>query len=1289
MKLRVLISNRSLLVAAFLAAAFSRSLAAEDSKAQTQARYADEKYAFMDVKKAMAVAAEITPQKYPDSDDATVDKKMVREYRADGTGESQDETFTKVLTEKGKRGNRTLSLYYMLPYSTAEIVKVEVIKPDGKAVAVDVAANAKDMIDDSQMGMNIYDPNSKILKMNIPGVEVGDVVHTITRNTTERPIIPGEFAEENVFEGSGHVRHMSYEVFSPKEKPLKRIYLRDEVAGTVKHTTQPIKTGILHRWEVTEVPRMFDEPSMPPYEMVLQRLLISTTPDWQMVSKWYWNLSSPHLEATTPAMKEKVDQLIRGATTDTDKIKAVFYDVAQKIRYMGLTPEKDRPGYEPHDVKLTFENKYGVCRDKAALLVSMLRAAGLKAFPVLVNVGSKKDPDVPDAGFNHAIVGVELKKNDIMLMDPTAENTKDLLPSYECDQSYLVCRPEGDVIRTSPIIPAEQNMMRVRTTASLNAGGRLEGRSELSFEGINDTEYREMFSRMKGDDKRRFFERTLKRTMPGARIKSLKVSPDDMTDVSSTVRAEVEFTVDGVIASGEGKAVVSLPWIGKGMGIVNYVLGGAGLEKRKYPLRTYIACGVQEEITIKLDDGFTAAISLPSLTPINDEALGYKRRIELKHQTLSCSAELKLKTVEFSPKQYAKLKQTLKTMEYDERKAPVLGIAEGAVKALAKEQPAAAPTVDSNARILESHKEVVIKDSHSQIYRAHYAKQVLTYSGKKNEAEVKIGFNPACEEAKIIRAIVTSKTGQRQEIATNEINVMDAGWNASARRYTGGKILVANLPGVDIGSKIEVEFEIDSKNKPFVSGFESFQMFDDLDQKDFQLSAPDGVQVQTMLTGASGIINAATNNANGEQTFHWRAEKIKALPAEGQLPPEWVYLPGVDYFAGDLKSYLSALGETMLDRSHKGAKAAEKAKELSSKAANKAAAVTAIRDYIAKVIRIAGPSFTELPLAELSAADTTLEDGYGHVADRAILLHSMLSAAGFNPEFVMASSLPPIEGITNLAAAFLPQHFQSPLVRVTIDGKQYYLNDTDQYSRLGSTPHDGRLAISLATQSPEVVHATREGRDKTDTIYALSLSDNGKTRIGITRQYFGGHYNSKNRYFSELPPEERRRYYQNIVSDVAQGARPIGDLTTKFDCYPGVEQFTVEVDNYTVVDGKYTYFDLPFTPSLFPVGTDQRTLPLFISYQSQSSIRTEIELPPGYRKVTIAPKSEKYEAPGGGGRALMTMKQTGDKCIITHDFETSPAIIDPKDYAAMLELEANLGRKSSRVFLLEKSGSIF
>ncbi len=166
------------------------------------------------------------------------------------------------------------------------------------------------------------------------------------------------------------------------ERPLQRVALRDEVPGTVHYSEQPGEDKtLIRRWEVRNVPRMFDEPSMPPYEMVLQRLFVSTIPDWARVSKWYWELSRPHLEATTPEMKQTVESLIAGSKTDLDKVKALFYHVSKKIRYMGLTPEKDRPGFEPHDVHVTFDKKYGVCRDKAALLVSMLRMCRAQGLP--------------------------------------------------------------------------------------------------------------------------------------------------------------------------------------------------------------------------------------------------------------------------------------------------------------------------------------------------------------------------------------------------------------------------------------------------------------------------------------------------------------------------------------------------------------------------------------------------------------------------------------------------------------------------------------------------------------------------------------------------------------------------------------------------------------------------------------------------------------------------------------------------------------------------------------------
>ena len=1252
---------------------------------QGAGKYDGSYWAFLDQKTIMDAAKEITAEKYPNSDDATVDRKMLRVYRADGTAESQDDSVTKVLTEKGRRNNRTLSLQFLLPYFTVEVAKLEVIHPNGEVVPVDVAANSKETIDDSQMAMNIYDPNSKVLKVNIPKLEIGDVIHSVTRQTTQRAIIPGEFAEVNVFEGPSYIRHMSYDVRAPSDKPLLKTVLRDEIKGTVKYTTQKGDSNVtIHHWEVNDVPRMFDEPSMPPYENVLQRLLVSTTPNWQFVSKWYWALSKPHLDASVPAMKERVDELIAGAKTDQEKIQAIFNHVAKNIRYMGLTPEKDRPGFEPHDVSLTFGKKYGVCRDKAALLVSLLRGAGLNSFPVLINVGSKMDFEVPDPFFNHAIVCVDLGNRDYVLMDPTDENTKDLLPAMDRDQSYLVCRPEGEEIKLSPINPPEDNMMVIRTKGTLDANGFLQASSELSFEGVNDNAYREAFAHMKPDDKIRFFERNLKRVMPGARLKSLKLTPEDMLDVSSTVHAVVDFTAEGLIASGSGKAMVSLPWVGKGLGMVNFILGGTGLDKRKYPLQTSVTCGLKEEISIKTAPGFTGSVSLPTCSPLDDVAMSYAEHFTFKDGELAGNRQLKLKVVEFSPAQYLKLKDALKLLDYDERKSPVLALTDSGTKKQPSIVDTPEPDVESDAKVLDSHKEIQIQDAHTMVLKARYSKKILNYAGKKREAEVKIDFNPACQEAKLIHATVTSKDGKRQEIAKDEVNVMDAGWNASARRYTGGKILVANLPGIDIGSTIEVEYEITTRNKPFVSGFEAFQLPDLLEQKTVVLKAPAELKVQDIITGPNGLIQEQGQTVDGKKSMQWHAQNIKALPAEGQLPPEWIYLAGVEYFAGDAGAYWSELNRTMLERASKNTAAAEATRKVAGQARNKLEAIREIRDFIATTIRGAGPSFTELPLSELSDADTTLKDGYGHAADRAILYFAMLKAAGFDPAFVLGSGLPPISAITNVTAAFpLPHTFENPLVKVSVDGQTYYLNDTDQYARLGTTPHDGRLGIVLASQSAETIKAAEGCEDKTETVYSLSLSDDGKTQLAISRHYFGTEYNAKRRFFSELPPEERRRYYQEIVSGVTQGAQPTGDLTTQFDSYPGVEQFSVAIDNYAVVDGKYLYFDLPFTPSFLPVGSDHRSLPFFISHHNENTVRTEIELPSNYKQIVIAPSGSELTVPDGGGMARTVAKNDAGKFVVTHDFETQPAIIDPKDYSQLLNIEATLGQKSSRVFLLQ------
>jgi len=1247
-------------------------------------RYAGAEWATLDLKRVEAEAAEINLARLPNCDEATVDEKSMRVVHADGTAETQDEVFTKVLTEKGRRNNDTLSLNFLLPYMTVAVPRLELIKPSGEVVPVDVAANSKESIDESQMQMNIYDPNSKVLKVNIPKLEIGDMVHAVMRVTVTRPFIPGEYAEDFMMEGSGYIRHIAIDVRMPADKPLRQVALRDAVPGTVEATTKAGGGVLDYHWEVNRVPRMFDEPAMPPYQEVLQHLSISTTPDWGVVSRWYWDLSKPHLEAITPAMRQQVAELTAGAATDMDRTKAVFYYVSKKIRYMGITPEKDRPGFEPHDVAITYEKKYGVCRDKAALLVSMLRAAGLRAYPVLVSVGWKKDPQVPNPFFNHAIVGVETGRDRYVLMDPTDENTRDLLPAYDDNQSYLVCRAEGDTLRLSPVDPPENNMMRVATTGTLSATGALEAHALMSFDGINDSAYRQAFAQMKPDDRRRFFEANLKRAMPGATLRSLTITPENILDTSVPVRAEVDFSAPSTTAFGEGKAVVSVPWIGKDLGIVNFILGATGLEKRRFPMQTEVTCGIHEDVSLRLAPGFTGTVSMPTCAPRDDACVSYARSFSFRGGVLACSRDVRLKTVEFSPDEYLGLKATLKAIQDDDRKEPVLATTYGAVDlAAARADAGPAAPVESDSRVLEESEDLRVGDAHTAVLRVRGVKEILNYGGKKKESEVKIEFNPAVSDARIVRAVVTSKSGKRQELAKEELNLMDAGWNAEAKRYTGGRILVANLPGVDIGSTIDVEYEVSYHGKAFLSGFQSFQENDEVAQKTFRITAPPGL-VRTLVPGPAGIVSAETGAAGGQQVLSWRASGMKAMPAEQELPPPWLYQAGVAYYVGDPAAYLAELERTLLDRSAHGPRASELARRLAASAKTPLDAVGAIRDLVATSIRLAGPAFTSLPLAELSNADTTLADGYGHGADHAILLHAMLAAAGFKPEFVLGSREPAVAPVRDVAAAFpFPYEYQAVLVRVRVGDETYYLNDTDQYARLGATHHDGMLGIALADQSLGVISAARGDEDRLAVDYRVGVDDTGRVRLRIHREYAGEEYGEKRKFFAELPPEERRRYFQEAVSGVAQGARPVGDLVTRFDAYPGVEEFTVDIDHYAVVDGKYLYFDLPYELRLFPTYTDRHTLPLLIRKARLESVTAEVELPRAFRHVVIAPRSENLVAPAGAGDIRVAAKAADGTWSVTQDLAARPALVAPGDYPKLLAVESVLENESSRLLLLE------
>ena len=1252
-----------------------------------------EEYAagILDREAVLRSAVDVSPEVYPDAEEVLLAGTLKVRYEADGTYTQWYEEFVKILTEEARRRHSVVSTHFTIPYQRGPedcaIPLLEIIRTEGMASLIDVAAQSRIMVDPSSMADNIYNPNDKIIRVNVPGLNVGDILHFVMFDRIVQPRMKDTWAEWSVLESTRPMIRYILDIDAPLASPLRSMALKDEIPGTVTHRHTEDGDRMLYHWEISNVPRMFPEPNMPPLHTVVQRLLVSTVPDWETISRWYWNLSEPHF-AATPAIEEKVRELTQGLEDPDERIRPVFSFVAQDIRYMGITVEATAPGYEPHDVKETFEARHGVCRDKAALLVAMLRLAGLDAFPTLIHNGPKKDPEVPQPYFNHAIVAVREADGHYLLMDPTPETAVELLPAYLNDKSFLVATPEGEGLKTSPINPAEANMMRIETTGAVDAAGNLQAETVFRFNGVNDDIYRGHFARSRPEDRRRLFEGLVKRTAPGARLESLAFSPDDMMDVSTTLTVRASFEADDILVRGSDLALMSLPAFGTRVGMVNYIIGRTGLKERRYPLVTDMACGVRETVELDMDPSLNTLEAVPASPALDDPRMSWSLGMQQAEGRFRAEADFRLKAVEFAPAEYLGLKAALQEIELAMRKMPVFALKTGKDETLS----GAESVVLSNTVV------VVLQDAGRWTETHKVCRRILSYAGKKRYAELKLTFNTGVENVILDRAVVTGEDGTTHEIRDEEINLMDAPWVGSAARYPPTRTLVAAFPAVEVGSLVEYAYTRTVTNRPFFAMHQSYAGADPVRQKIVQVHVPSGLPLRVHRARVQGAVdeNVTQDDAQGMTIYAWSAQDVAPVKQEESLPPWWAFTPTTFVSTVDWGEYSTRLYRVLRAAAARQRRAERLARELTRGEKDAWKKLEAIRDFVAVHVRQAGPDLHGLPFSSITRADETLSDGYGNSTDRAVVLFAMLRAAKFKPQFVLASSLPAIDRFrATVCDAADPHFFSRLLVRVQDrrlglpEGRCVYLNDTDQYAAVGTSPHEGGLALALPEGRIEEILPARPGQWEIQ--YEMEVTAQGDTDLTRRRLVYGAEFGEENQRFTEMTPEERKRYYQELIAGVSQAAEAKGDLITDFSGYPGVVEFSVHIPQYAVRDGEFLYFTFPDSlEGLLPVRSDTRVNPLYIGSRYCGRLNMRARIPEDFAVEIQAASLDKKDVAGGRievrqAAMLETGKAPADRWVVLEaEAGYTPAVIEPGRYAELLDLRQSVAHKRARTTVLRK-----
>ena len=1225
--------------------------------------------------------SDVTSERFPDADVVVVDSFDDIVYNPDGTYVRTNSQTLKILTEKGRRDESEISLSYSARYGKTAILSVTVTSPDGEKREIDVAATTKETTDNSSASENIYDPMHRKVVCVVPGVKVGDLLSYTTRNEVFASRIKDQWAEIEVMEWGCPMLNVVCRVKSPPERPLKSVALRNPI-GNVTYSEEKLEDGsIVRTWTAKNSPQMFPEPDMPPQYTQVQNLRTSTAADWREISRWYWEISLPHLQKANANITNKVHEIMRevasgevkaenGEAAEADSqlstvnsqllLRAIYKWVAQEVRYMGLTMEDASPGYAPHDVDITFENRYGVCRDKAALLVAMLRIAGFEAYPVLIHAGAKMDPDVPMPYFNHAIAAVavtpeiaELAEQGIrsekkyILMDPTDESSRDLLPAYLSDRSYLVATPEGEALLTSPIPQAESNAVRIKSTGTLGEDGSIMLESRLSMSGINDNVYRQTLLRRKKEARRKLFERLLTSLSSGAELLDLEISPENLQDTTKPIEIRLTARLPETIIKGDTRYEFAVPLLSRLIGSANWILEGkTSLDTRKYPLVIDSTAMVEEELSVNLNGSVGKVLKLPRDLEI-DGAYSWRRKTTVENDVLTMSRRFAVNSVEFSPAAYLEMRERIKEVEAAERERAVF----------AKSRFAGA-----NAHVHLDREDVWVATPRDWVVTNTVVERVLTYDGKKKLSELKYEFNPTWKDIEIVSAVVSNKDGKVSTLSPHEINTFDCAWAASAPRYPASKSLVVNLPSVEVGSVISYV----TATKIFDAPAEFYGSWD------FEAIEPTdeivvNINGETKTVELPKVVSAEPMTANGDlwrdritvssNDFAVAAKRLRTAVAvkkhiwrgEGEAP--W--------------------GETMLS----------------------------IRDWMAKNIRVAGPGLYEVPLAaQLTDPSKVIEERYGCRLDYIRTMCALMKGAGFDADIVFAANDAgeaevlrerDMKGKPNVRA------FAFPLCRVKVrEGgflcwggitTTYYFGTENEYSQLGTTAFNGANFFDpVEVAFGKVKTANDELADRSFVVYNIALRENGAADVDYESTTYGAAVASFRKKYSEMLPEERDRHYQELLGAISQGATATKELETDVTAYPATLEFSAFVPNLAVVSDDMISITVPeFYDQLFPIVGGKRENPIGLGAADESSTIVQVTFPEGYTTIEHMPDEFVFSDPVTGdewySHATHSYKLDDGRLTVTivRVQNKRPYAFLPTTYSAMLRDWSRIGSTRS------------
>ncbi|MEJ2691743.1 MAG: DUF3857 domain-containing protein [Candidatus Thiodiazotropha sp.] len=295
---------------------------------------------------------------------------------------------------------------------------------------------------EKEMEYRLYD-GSLTLNVIIEDIRPGDTVEYSYTIEGANPIFAGHFTQRLRLQWNSPVGRLHYRVLWPEPQPF---YVKNHKTSItpVESSSQGVKEFV---WQQERVAALLSDGDTPSWYDPIPKISMGDMSSWDQVVSW----ALPLYRRTTASPSEQgvIASISKLGKTKEQRLLAALSFVQEQIRYLGM--EMGESSHKPSPPAEVLNRRYGDCKDKARLLVELLRGLGIEAHPALVNTVS--GDYLPDAlpslrAFDHVIVQVRLDGKNYWL-DPTRTHQRgDLTSIYQPDYDYaLVVAESGGGLR--------------------------------------------------------------------------------------------------------------------------------------------------------------------------------------------------------------------------------------------------------------------------------------------------------------------------------------------------------------------------------------------------------------------------------------------------------------------------------------------------------------------------------------------------------------------------------------------------------------------------------------------------------------------------------------------------------------------------------------------------------------------------------------------------------------------------------------------------------------------------